>query len=399
MATFLRWWLAIVLLAALQGPSVLRPAYAGDPCVLCQGAKTIACPTCDGKAVATSVCDLCGGEGRGRCNRRPRTIGKLPADWAEFFGIHKGTSTKCPNVGCKKGKVEIAKATCKLCGGSGTAKCLICSEACAACGGKKTRNGPCPDCSGTGKLSCLLCAAPGAPCAACGDRKSLDCTACKASGHSLDVCAACAGRGRSLCPLCSGVGKEGCVACFGCGNNALSAMGTSSAAPKCVMCDGKGVAACAACQQGWIQCRACEGRKTLDAKCRKCEGTRQVECTSCDPVSFRVLELEGMRLTKTSPGEPAARLLGRAADVATARMKRAEDAASAADDALTDRINAIDVGADFKNAGRTIAEARAALTKYCEAAAVADDARAASKRVDGELAEAKRPVPAKPAGK
>jgi len=389
----------LLLLAFLAGlsPSGVDTARGADVCALCRDAKSVACPTCGGKGVAANPCAACGGEGRGRCESRPRTTGTLPADWSEFFKLHKGTTQPCPNV-CKKGRLEVGGATCKLCGGAGTTKCLICSETCSVCAGKRTVDGPCADCNGSGKLACLRCAPEAGPCPGCRGSKRTECAACAGAGHVLDYCAECAGRGRSPCILCSGATKMACIACLGTGKDVLGGIVSNKPAGKCAMCDGKGVNACKSCKQGWRECDACSGSKRLDATCRRCGGSKEIACLLCGSSSARTFELEGVAATRAGAKDAAVALLERADKDAASRAATADKTASAADDVLTEKINAIG-SIDFDKGMKELKEAHDALFKYFAAAAVAQDARDMAKRIHAELDAAKSAPRTPPAGK
>jgi len=368
--------LLLTLLAAF-GPRPQDVARAEDVCALCAGTRSVTCPTCGGKGVALNPCAACGGEGRGRCDKRPRTTGKLSAEEIELLGLHKGATRRCPGS-CTKGR--LGDVACKLCSGAGTTKCPICAETCPVCAGKKTVEGPCVDCDGRGKLPCLACAPADGPCPDCKGTKRTSCGACKGAGHVLDFCAACGGRGREVCALCDGLGKSNCDGCLGFGKTSTG---------KCPMCDGKAVVVCKACRQGWNECQACGGAKRIDATCRRCGGTRETACPTCAKSSSRVAELVGVAASKAGAKDAAVALLARADEETSKRASKADAAAGAAYEAYCSK--SLDPLKD--DAAKHLEEVFGAAFKYLDAAAAALDARDVAKRVHAELATAKAAAP------
>jgi hypothetical protein len=275
----------------------------------------------------------------------------------------------------------------------------VCSDACAVCEGKKTRDGACPDCNGAGKLSCLLCAPPAASCAACAGKATAACAACKGAGHVLDVCAECAGRGQLPCGFCVGTAKAACEACFGSGKDVVAGMSKSGPAPDCAACKAKGVKTCPICQKGWTACKPCSGTKRSDGPCARCSGGKTVACRSCGDAVVRTLELEGLKAGKEGRKDAGIVLLERAAKAAAEQSERAADAVIAADQAATEKIKEMDRGGgDIRSRFDRTGAARRAVLASLAAAARAESCRAAEKRIQGELAAAETAAPALPSG-
>ncbi|MCE9636320.1 MAG: hypothetical protein K8T90_11510 [Planctomycetes bacterium] len=326
----------VFLCVVASRPVLAQDAGGGDAtpaCVLCAGAKSVACPTCAGKGRGPQTCEVCWGEGRRRCDARvdPRASA-AERDAMEEFG-HKGTEIRCTNDLCRDGRVKFDDGKsyqCRLCGGRGLLKCVDCRDAtlpCAVCKGRKTVDGPCDDCAGTGKLACVVCAEPDAKCGQCAGAGNLPCSRCDHVGNVVQPCIRCGGRGQSNCVLCVGIGKVVCAQCFGTARfRSQYTDGTTASSTKCGACEERGTIECGTCKKGIVKCATCQGLGSAFAPCRACRGSSRIACRACGSFGYRVGELEAGLIAKKGLKAEAAALL----DVALAHARASAASAEAA---------------------------------------------------------------------
>ena len=116
-----------------------------DNCAACKGHGYFRCVAC--------VCNVCGGNGRGKCdkceNGRVPCIACGATGWVETKGWIFTNTEPCPS--CRRGRT----VACRVCKASGVASCRSCNgggrnKHCSKCGG--TQRIDCHTCDGSGKV-------------------------------------------------------------------------------------------------------------------------------------------------------------------------------------------------------------------------------------------------------
>jgi hypothetical protein len=399
----------LVALAALLFALVFAsasPAQEAKPCVLCLGAKSVACPTCGGDGRAATTCRVCRGAGKAPCLARPDGVDSPLRRMLTVASVHVGPQElDCGNWTCNDGYLgpkvlggSLERGPCGACGMKGDVPCPDCGAAkvpCAECSARGATEAGCLDCAGTGTLHCLLCVPADAKCARCGGGSRVQCARCGGKGSAVLACRNCSARGRVVCRHCSGSGKSTCAGCVGLGWK-METRGSRVEQLRCAKCDGSGAMKCPKGGDGALVCPKCTGGKRTTQPCTGCGAKGQAACRSCGELGWRAAEaLAGLLAMKpfVEAKEAAAMLYQRARQTAAAGAARVAAVVRKPDVAGLPAADAkftggyVDPRSDSAKLRSSIEEIRRRLEAELDRAAEDAEFAAAVARIDLALAK------------
>lgn len=299
--------------AGIECATCKGKGHALQECLACEGAKQIACPSCQAFSWAGLTRELASERSTSLAEadiaKLLESFRVLRTTRRELLGEQAPGAAPCPAT-CSKGRSLLNRGLpCKYCDAKGNLPCRACQkkgvQRCATCEGRGRVERACEDCLGTGRRPDPAGIAPqqrGA-CPACSGKGSWACAECDEHGFADAACRACNGEGRVPCPKCLGTRQKPCAKCSATGD--LSSYLAAKSGNRCDACNAKGRVACDACETGSVACGACKGKGHMPQRCLACGVSRVRPCIGCAGGSFRAWELAGSTLLAAGDAEGA----------------------------------------------------------------------------------------------